>query len=481
MDLAAAGPIAELIGGQITASILTAESAGGIDLVGDNRIGVLVVTNDGGDVVVRNLGDLEIAEIIQLSGGDVLVTSDGAIAVSGTITTDEAVGLTAARSIAQVGAGRIAAASLSTESAGGLQLGGDNAVGVLTATNDGGNVVVRNLGALEIAELIQLSGGDVLVTNDGVIVISGAAITEDMVSLTSTGSIAQVGAGRIAAASLWTESAGGLRLGGDNVVSLLALTNDGGDVVVHNLGDLEIAELIQLSGGDVRVTNDGAIAISGTITAENAVDLVSTGTIAETGAGQIMALILTTQSVGGLDLGGANQIGTILVTNDGGDVVVRNLGDLEIAGISQLSGGDVRVTNDGKIEISGVVATADGRLDGHRSHHRDRRRPDRGIGSDCRKCRRYRSGRGQPDRRPRRDQRRRRCRGSQSGRLGDCRAHPAFRRQRGGHHRRRAGCPWSDHHQRCCHFDRRRFHFGSRRRTVVAAEPHDPKRRRSTA
>ena len=111
------------------------------------------------------------------------------------------------------------------------------------------------------------------------------------------------------------------------------MTNDGGNVVVHNLGDLEIAELVQLSGGDVRVTNDGAIVISGEITAENAVDLVSTGTIAETGAGQIMALILTTQSVGGLDLGGANQIGTILVTNDGGDVVVRNLGDLEIAGI----------------------------------------------------------------------------------------------------------------------------------------------------
>ena len=174
-------------------------------------------------------------------------------------------------------------------------------------TNDGGDVVVRNLGDLEIAELIQLDGGNVVVANDGAIMISGAIETQDQVDLAAAGSISQTSAGRIAASSLTVQSTGGLDLGGGNEVSLLALTNDGGNVVVRNLGALEIAEFIQLSGGDVRVTNDGAIVISGAIETQGEVDLAAAGSVSQTSAGRIAASSLKVQSTGGLDLGGGNE------------------------------------------------------------------------------------------------------------------------------------------------------------------------------
>src|SRR5690606_32810864 len=121
------------------ASILTADSAGGIDLGADNRIGVLVVTNDGGNVVVHNLGDLEIAGINQLSGGNVLVTNDGAIQVSGAITAEGSVDLAAAGPIAEPRRAPDPASTLTADSAGGIDLGGDNRIGVLVVTNDGGD------------------------------------------------------------------------------------------------------------------------------------------------------------------------------------------------------------------------------------------------------------------------------------------------------------------------------------------------------
>src|SRR5690606_20802700 len=102
-----------------------------------------------------------------------------------------AVSLTADGSIDETGAGRIAAASLVVESVGGLRLGGANEIGILTATNDGGAVVVNNIGELELAGIRQLDGGDVVVTNDGALVISGVIDTVDAVGLTATGSIAQ--------------------------------------------------------------------------------------------------------------------------------------------------------------------------------------------------------------------------------------------------------------------------------------------------
>ena len=72
-----------------------------------------VVTNDGGACErFNNSADLDIAGIIQLSGGDVVVTNDGSIAVSGVVETQDAVHLAASTSIAEIGVGRIAAESL---------------------------------------------------------------------------------------------------------------------------------------------------------------------------------------------------------------------------------------------------------------------------------------------------------------------------------------------------------------------------------
>src|SRR5690606_26301398 len=214
---------------------------------------------------------------------------------SATVETADAVGLTAIGPITQVGNGRIVASSLMTQSTGGLNLGGDNEISRLTATNNGGTVVVNNSRDLEIAGISQLDGGDVMVTSDGDVIISGAIVASgavgsaDAVELTATGSIVELGTGRIVASDLVTQSAGGLNLGGANEISRLTAINDGGAVVVHSGGDLEIVGISQLDGGDVEVTTEGALVLSGTIETADAVGLTANGSIEEEGAGRILA------------------------------------------------------------------------------------------------------------------------------------------------------------------------------------------------
>ena len=149
------------------------------------------------------------------------------------------------------------------------------------------------------------------VSNDGAIVISAAIETQDAVNLAAAGSISQISAGRVGASSLTARSTGGLDLQGINEFSVLTLINDGGDVTVNNMGDLKVAGIVQLTGGDVVVTSGGSIEISDAVVTEGAVALTGTGSIAQIGAGRIAAASLSTQSSGGLRLGGANEIGVL--------------------------------------------------------------------------------------------------------------------------------------------------------------------------
>src|SRR5690606_38999219 len=107
----------------------------------------------------------------------------------------------------------------------------------------------------------------------------------------------------------------------------------------------EIVSIEQTGGGDVAVTNDGSIVIAGTIETADTVNLASTSTITESGAGRIIAGALATRSAGGLTLGGANEIGQFAASNDGGAITLVNAVDgFEIVSIEQTNGGDVAVT-----------------------------------------------------------------------------------------------------------------------------------------
>src|SRR5690606_22561712 len=152
-------------------------------------------------------GDLEIAGITQAGGGEVTVTTDGEIAITGTIETTDTVELVSTSTITETGAGRIAASALAAQSTGGLALGGDNQIGQITAMNtSGGSIAITNAGTLEIAGITQVDDGDMSVTNDGGIAITGTIETADSVELVSTATISESGAGRIAASALAAQS-----------------------------------------------------------------------------------------------------------------------------------------------------------------------------------------------------------------------------------------------------------------------------------
>ena len=87
--------------------------------------------------------------------------------------------------------------------------------------------------------------------------------------------------------------------------------------------------------------------------------LTSSGTIGESGSGLISGALLTTNSVGGETLNGANAVSSFNATNiTSGDIALTNTAaPLTITGISQTGGGDIIVTNSGALTTSGAITT----------------------------------------------------------------------------------------------------------------------------
>ena len=106
------------------------------------------------------------------------------------------------------------------------------------------------------------------------------------------------------------------------------------------------------------MNNTGAISITGALSSANNVNLTATGAITEdiTGGnnGAIIANTLTTTSVGGQTLEGANTVTNFNATNStSGDInLVNTAASLGVTGISQTGTGNVFLNNTGAISIT---------------------------------------------------------------------------------------------------------------------------------
>ena len=112
---------------------------------------------------------------------------------------------------------------------------------------------------------------------------------------------------------------------------------------------------LSMTGGALTVT--GAFSTvdysqsAGTLTAAS-VGINSAGIINQSG-GSLITPSMTTVSVGGTTLSGANAIGSIQADNSGsGDITLTNTGALTIAGITN-SAGNIVVANSGPVSMSG--------------------------------------------------------------------------------------------------------------------------------
>ncbi|MBK9522340.1 MAG: filamentous hemagglutinin N-terminal domain-containing protein [Rhodocyclaceae bacterium] len=213
--------------------------------------------------------------------------------------------------------------------------------------------------------------GKVNVTaSGGNLVYSGANVSANGVSFTSTGTISQTAP--VTTSVLYTSSAGGTTLTADNVVGTYSGVNtSSGNLAFKSVktGGLVLAgpaaTAVQnlAATGDINITSAGAgaLSVNGAVSSLRNVSFSSAGAI--NAASKLTGTGLNSVSVGGASYTGPNQIATVVnMSNTGsGNVVFNNTAaPLTIEAISN-SAGNVTVDNTGAVVINGPM-TASGAL-----------------------------------------------------------------------------------------------------------------------
>ncbi|AZO95863.1 hypothetical protein [Halocella sp. SP3-1] len=346
------------------------ENKAGIEISNNgNLLTTGLLTTDTGTIMLdASNGELKITDIINNTTGDITTISSGNTIIDSMLTTPGTVRLTAGGQITETINGQVSmAAALSTNSAGQQLLTGNNTVKSFTAVNSGsGQIELHNEEVLTINDIDQkTAGGNVIIDNVGAVEINGEIKTADEVNLSSSSSITETETGRIVNASLLsTNSADKQLLTGNNTVKNFTAVNSGsGQIELHNEEVLTINDIDQkTAGGNVIIDNVGAVGINGEIKTADEVNLSSSSSITETETGRIVnASLLSTNSVDKQLLTGNNTVKSFTAVNSGsGQIELHNEEVLTINDIDQkTAGGNVIIDNVGAVEINGEIKTAD--------------------------------------------------------------------------------------------------------------------------
>ncbi len=292
---------------------------------------------------------------LNISGGSLMVS--GASRIDGTL--NVGAGASALLNGGLTGAGSLLIAE------GNVNLGSASSIANLGMTggvlSSAANFAVTNSlqqtgGALQFAGAkvdLHQSTGDLLINN----------LTANTANLVATnGAIAQTG-GALTLGGLTTQSTAGTRLDGaaNQITSLLA-TNTG--------------------TSDIAVTSLSALALTSVSNTGGAVSLSAGGAITQTGA--ISGTALTTSSIGGTTLNGANRVSSfsalntgsgdislvnttrpdaftlLAVTNTVGSIAIDNTGAIITSGTLNAAGGTLQLTAHSPITVNSGLAARDG-------------------------------------------------------------------------------------------------------------------------
>ena len=133
---------------------------------------------------------------------------------------------------------------------------------------------------------------------------------------------------------------------------------------MNTAASLGVTGISQTGTGSVYLNNSGAITLTGLVSSANNVSLTAGGAITEDitdgNTGAISGVTLTTTSVGGQTLEGANTVTNFNAANTtSGDInLVNTAATLTVTGISQTGGGSVFLNNSGAITLTGSVSSA---------------------------------------------------------------------------------------------------------------------------
>ena len=406
LTLQDSGSVTEDTGGTIFAGTLSTGAGlinGDADLRNQNSIGTLgaftlangaLYLNDTGTLSVAGPADVPTATITAgsiavpgsfLASGALLLTSDTGISIPGDIDAGGLVLQVSDGNLSETG-GSITAGDLSTEDAsisGDAVLDGTNSIAQIGFFTVGGNFILNNAGALDIAAPVQ-AGSVTLADNGAVSLSSGLTATGGQVTLAVDGLAADGGAisaldGTIAispytpglAVDVGGSSVGGLELSNDVIGELdptaVVSISGGGSILAEGVLNFANPLLVFTAGagftqtgvltGNAIDVSGGSLAFDGDLTAAS-LNLAASGNITEPGGAMLDVGTLGGIGVtgGSIALGGtANAISTLAAFTATGPFTLDDAAPLTVTG--PVSGSDIALTDSsGGMAIDGELS-----------------------------------------------------------------------------------------------------------------------------
>ena len=367
VSLTAAGQLTES-GGEIVASMLTTDAVGGTELAGPNSVQSLDGTNSGGgDFDFGNsAATLVVTTVTQVDGGNIRISNAGSINLTGPVAAGTGnVTLSGSGSVTQDSFGNIVAAGLELLGSADFTLTNSDNLVTNLAGNTTGDVIYHNAGDLTIATVnsagLSAGNGSIELTADGSIGVN-AILEGGSISLTAARQLTENG-GAIDGSTLTTSAIGGTELAGPNAVQSLDGTNSGGgDFDFENsAATLVVTAVMQVDGGNIRISNAGSINLAGPVEAASGnVTLSGSGSVFESSLGKIAAAGLELLGSADFTLTSSNNLVTNLAGNTAGNVIYHNAGDLSIARVNSAGlsagNGSIELTADGSISVLAKVS-----------------------------------------------------------------------------------------------------------------------------
>jgi len=358
---------------------------GALEQVSGTLTGGYVEVSAGGDVTLD--GANAVTDYYVASGGDATLRGTGALRIGGQAAS---MILRAGGMISQLDTLLVGSLDASTTS-GAIVLNFANQIGRITGLS-GAGVTVNNSGDLEIAGDVTGGSQAQFFVDGGRIAQTSGTVSATSVTFDADTDIAQAPAARILTNGFTGTAGTGLSLAGPNQIASVSLSTASGNLLFRNQGDLDAAAfttpgdltLISDTGsitqsaalsiggaasfraaGDITLDNSGNSFLSlGVISAGGDLDLRATnlkltgnvsaqdiwfrtgGDIDQSG-GVITATSLAGTADGGINLGNANQVGTIgeLRALDG-DLRLHVAGNVNLTDAIAATGNDVTLISD---------------------------------------------------------------------------------------------------------------------------------------
>ncbi len=295
---------------------------------------------------------------LELDAGD-SVNIAAPINMAGDVTVNAANG-----GIFETGGGTISAAGLTTNSATGTVLTGNNMIAEFQAANTTiGDVYLIDDSPLLTVTGITESGGNIRVDDfGGAISITGLMTAgPGGVLLACAGSLTESG-GAIDGNGLATNSAGGTVLGGPNTIQSVSGHNvTAGDYEVNdNTASLVVIGISEDGGGNVRISNAGSVDIAQTVSAGSGnVTLAGGGMVTQESFGNIVAAGLELLGDADFTLSDSNNLVAKLAGDTTGSVAYHNAGSLSIDTVNTVgltaANKPIDLTADGGIAVDAIL------------------------------------------------------------------------------------------------------------------------------